>query len=142
LHPSVLDDLGLAQALKDLVEEFGKRDALLVTFTKRRVPEVVPRHVAAAFYRIAQEALRNVAKHAGKTHVKVSLEGSKSGLRLTIRDFGDGFDAGAIEHRGLGLVTMEERARLIDGTFSVKSQLGEGATVTVVAPVPLEDLEG
>jgi two-component system CheB/CheR fusion protein len=92
--------------------------------------------VAAALYRISQEALRNVAKHAGKTHVKVRLEGVKGGLQLTIRDFGEGFDAGAIEHRGIGLVTMEERARLINGTFSVVSQLGEGATVTVIAPVP------
>jgi two-component system CheB/CheR fusion protein len=141
LHPSVLDDLGLAQALKDLVEEFGKHDTMLVTFTKRRVPKFVPRAVAAALYRITQEALRNVAKHAGKTHVKVSLDGTDGALRLTVRDFGDGFDAGAIEHRGLGLVTMEERARLINGKFSVESQLGEGATVTVIVPVAVESVE-
>jgi two-component system CheB/CheR fusion protein len=141
LHPSVLDDLGLPQALRDLVEEFGKHDAMFLTFNRRRVPEFVPRAVAAALYRIAQEALRNAAKHAGKTHVKVSLEGVTGGLRLTVRDFGEGFDAGAMEHRGLGLVTMEERARLINGAFSVESELGEGTTVTVTAPLAVEGLE-
>jgi signal transduction histidine kinase len=77
--------------------------------------------------------LRNVAKHAGRTHVRVSLIGTNSALRLSIRDLGEGFDPS--ETRGLGLISMEERARLVGGSFRVTSELGEGTTVQVQVPL-------
>jgi two-component system CheB/CheR fusion protein len=136
LHPSILEDLGLPQALKSLVDDFGEREQMLATFTRRRVPDHLPLEVATTLYRIAQEALRNIAKHAGKTHVKVTLQTIKEGLCMTIRDSGDGFDVTGSSQQGLGLISMQDRARLVNGTFRVESELGEGTTVTVVVPLP------
>ncbi len=138
LHPSILEDLGLPHALKALVEEFAEREGMLASFSRRDVPAEVPNQVAATLYRIAQEALRNVSKHAGKTHAKVTLEGTDSGLRLAITDLGEGFDPEDAP-RGLGLISMAERARLIHGTFSVQSALGKGTTVTVEVPLPASE---
>lgn len=135
LHPSVLEDLGLSHALKSLIEEFADREQMLATFVGKRVPEHIPVQISAAVYRIAQEALRNVAKHAGKTHVKVTLQGTKDRLRLIVRDSGEGFDTTAKVAPGLGLVSMRERASLAGGTFDIKSELGEGTTVTVTVPL-------
>ena len=135
LHPSMLDELGPSAALKALVQEFGQREGMLVTFTHRRVPQNISHGIAGTLYRIAQEALRNIAKHAGKTHVKVALEGTKSGLRLTVRDFGEGFDAALNGQRGLGIISMQERAGLLGGTFTIESHPGEGTKVAVVMPL-------
>jgi two-component system, chemotaxis family, CheB/CheR fusion protein len=134
LHPSILDDLGLPQALKALVDEFRDREGMLATFTRRDVSADLSKEVATTLYRIAQEGLRNIAKHAGRTHAKVTLEGSDNRLRLEIADFGEGFDTHQ-SRSGLGLISMEERARLVDGTFSVQSALGRGTTITLEVPV-------
>ena len=135
LHPSILDDLGLTHALRALVDDFAEREDMLATFVSRNLPEEVPREIGGVLYRIAQEALRNVAKHAGKTHVKVTLEGVDGRLRLEIADLGEGFDP-EDTRGGLGLIGMVERARLIGGTFGLQSALGRGTTVTVEAPFP------
>lgn len=135
LHPSVIDDLGLPAALRSLVDEFGEREEMPASLFLDKVPETIPRDVAAVLYRITQEALRNVAKHAGETHVKVSLEGSNNGLLLQVADLGEGFDP-ATAGRGLGLVSMAERVRLVNGSFDVKSALGKGTVVTVQVPLP------
>lgn len=137
LHPSILDDLGLSHALRALVEDFGKREQMLASFYSRNVPEELPHELGGTLYRMAQEALRNIAKHAGKTHVKVSLEFEDGKVLLEVADLGEGFDP-ADAHRGLGLIGMAERARLIGGRFSVRSALGKGTTVTVEAPIPAE----
>ena len=134
LHPSILDDLGLPQALKALVDEFAEREGMLATFTRRDVPPEVPKEVATTLYRITQEALRNISKHAGRTHAKVMLEGSDSRLRLEIADFGEGFDTHQ-SRAGLGLISMEERARSVDGTLAVQSALGRGTIVAVEVPL-------
>jgi two-component system CheB/CheR fusion protein len=142
LHPSALAHLGLAAALKSLVDDFGQREGVLATFRQDRVPDKLPEEVSSAFYRIAQEALRNVAKHAGQAHVKVMLEGGGNSLTLVVRDSGEGFDLDDVHRvRGLGLVSMEERAHLIGGKFTVVSALGEGTTVTVTVPLATETNE-
>ncbi len=138
LHPSILDHLGLAAALRSLADQFGSRGGMLATFLGRNVPDTIPRDTATAFYRIAQEALRNVEKHAGPTHVKIILAGAGQKLRLTVRDFGNGFDMNRIGSRGLGLLSIEERARLIGGALSVHSEAGEGTTVEVTVLLPGE----
>jgi two-component system CheB/CheR fusion protein len=138
LHPSIVDDLGLPQALRALVEDFGEREGMLATFSSRTVPDEVPRQIAAGLYRIAQEALRNVAKHAGKTHVKVTLEGWDERLRMEVADLGQGFDPEGTR-AGLGLTSMGERARLIGGKLNVGSALGKGTTVTIEAPLPKQE---
>jgi two-component system CheB/CheR fusion protein len=133
LHPSILDDLGLPTALRSLVAEFSEREHMPSNFTHRNVPSGLSHEVAGTLYRISQEALRNVAKHAGRTHVRVSLIGTDSVLRLSIKDLGEGFDPS--DGRGLGLISMEERARLVAGTFRISSALGEGTTVQVEVPL-------
>jgi two-component system CheB/CheR fusion protein len=135
LHPSILEDLGLAEALKSLVDEFRLRQGMPTSFRRKNVPESVPLETAGALYRITQEALHNIAKHAGQTHVKVNLEGSDSRLRLEVKDSGEGFDLHE-NNGGLGLVSMAERARLVQGAFSIESALGVGTTVRVDVPVP------
>jgi two-component system CheB/CheR fusion protein len=136
LHPAILDDLGLPAALKALVEEFGEREGMPATYHGISVPEDIPTNTAAALYRIAQEALRNVAKHAGKTHVKVLLEKKDDLLILQVIDLGVGFDQEAeVAGGGLGLISMTERARQIHGQLSIHSSLGKGTTMIVEAPL-------
>lgn len=135
LHPSAIDHLGLPAALRALVTEFGEREHMLSAFRSSDVPDQLPLEIAGALYRITQEALRNVSKHAGRTHVKVLLERADSQLRLVIRDFGEGFDMKESQLRSLGFISMAERARLVGGVFSVNSALGEGTTVSVVVPL-------
>lgn len=135
LHPAILDDLGLVSALNALVDEFGEREGMFTTFSSSDVPEGVSRPTATAIYRVAQEALRNVGKHAGKTHVKVLLGRIDDRLHLEVRDFGIGFDQqdGAAGH-GLGIISMKERARIAGGTFELKSDLGQGTSVVLDVP--------
>ncbi|HEV2576452.1 MAG TPA: CheR family methyltransferase [Acidobacteriaceae bacterium] len=136
LHPKVLKDLGLAAALRALVEEFDRREGMPATFSSRNIPKSMPDEASTAIYRITQEALRNVAKHAGRTHVKVGLQSVDHSLKLTVRDFGVGFDADAAESPdGLGLISMQERARIAGGSFAVDSELGAGTTINVVVPL-------
>ena len=136
LHPAILDDLGLPAALKALVEEFGEREEMPATYHGINIPETIPTNIAAALYRITQEALRNVAKHAGKTHVKVLLEEKEGVLTLQVIDLGVGFDQEAeVAGGGLGLISMTERARQIHGQLSIHSALGKGTTMIVKAPL-------
>jgi two-component system, chemotaxis family, CheB/CheR fusion protein len=136
LHPAILSDLGLSAALRALVKEFGEREDMPATYLSRNLPASWPPEAATAIYRIAQEALRNVAKHAGKTHVKVALAGTGGHLKLTVVDFGIGYDQKAeLAPPGLGMISMQERARLAGGTLTVKSAPGSGTIVTVDIPL-------
>ncbi len=136
LHPAILNDLGLSAALKALVKEFGERENMPVTYLTQDLPERWSTEAATAIYRIAQEALRNVAKHAGKTHVKVVLAGDAGLLQLRVMDFGVGFDQDLDSPiSGLGMISMQERARQAGGVLSVVSALGQGTTVTAEVPV-------
>jgi two-component system CheB/CheR fusion protein len=136
LHPAILQDLGLPAALRAMVQEFGERENMPATYTSQNLPEAWSPESATALYRIAQEALRNVSKHAGKTHVKVILSGSDHQLALRVMDFGQGFDQEAdASPRGLGMISMQERARLAGGRLEVQSALGHGTTVTATVPL-------
>ncbi|HEV2134435.1 MAG TPA: CheR family methyltransferase [Terracidiphilus sp.] len=136
LHPAILSELGLSAALRALVKEFGEREGMLATFSTHKLPDGWSNEAATSIYRITQEALRNVAKHAGKTHVKVILSGEGDRLQLKVMDFGVGFDLEAERSgQGLGMISMQERARLVGGVFNVQSVLGQGTTVTVDIPL-------
>lgn len=136
LHPAILNDLGLSAALKALVEDFHEKEGMPATWSEVGSPEKLPQSASTALYRICQEALRNVRKHAGETHVKVTLESEDDSVRMRIRDFGIGFDQDTeYPTRGLGLISMEERARIAGGTFSISSSLGNGTTIDVFVPV-------
>ncbi len=134
LHPATIEDLGLASALRSLTEEFRARERMITTFAQQDLPENIPTGLAIGLYRIAQEALRNVAKHAGQTHVKVSLRGGNNHLVLQVTDSGIGFDMEGARS-GLGLISMQERARHLNAAFSIESMLGEGTKVTVDVPL-------
>ena len=140
LRPSMLDDLGLLATLRwlvgDMKERRGVEINLRVVGAERRL---VP-HIELAIFRIVQEALRNIEKHAEASKVEVEIELGKDKVKVSIRDNGKGFklsgDLGDLPRGGrLGLVGMEERARLLDGTIRVQSELGEGTTVMLEVPV-------
>jgi signal transduction histidine kinase len=96
------------------------------------MPKALPKNVALCIYRVAQEALRNIAKHAGVTTARLSLAASRQELLLRIQDEGTGFDqTGARAQPGLGLSSMEERVRLIQGKLAVRSEPGIGTEITV-----------
>ncbi len=136
LHPSVLEDLGLTEAIRTLVKEFEQRENILATFINVNVPDAVPLMIATTVYRIVQEALRNVVKHAGKAHVKVLLEAQDDILKLEVRDSGLGFDQDADERTsGLGLISMKERARIAQGTLEIQSSLGRGTVILLTLPL-------
>src|SRR5207249_2749009 len=114
LHPSILDDLGLVEALRSECASFSRREGIAVDYRPEEIPTTLSADVALGVYRVAQEALRNVAKHAAVNEARVSLVVAGSELLLRVRDEGVGFDpAGVPSEPGLGLSSMEERARLI-----------------------------
>jgi signal transduction histidine kinase len=136
LHPSALDHLGLSAALRAFVREFAGRERLPVRLTARKVPAHIAPEVASSLYRVVQEALRNVAKHAGKTCVTIVLAGLRNQLFLSIRDRGVGFDQDSIAGGGgLGLIAMHERIHLVDGDFSLNTRPGRGVVITIRIPL-------
>jgi PAS domain S-box-containing protein len=136
LHPSLLEHVGLEVAIRDHITEFMKRTRLPVTFTPREVPETLSPEVATNLFRVMQESLQNVSKHAQATDVTVRLSGSSKGIGLSVRDNGKGFD---IENKnarvkGLGLVSMQERTRLLGGFLRIHSFPTEGTKVCAWIP--------
>jgi signal transduction histidine kinase len=142
LHPSVLDDLGLVASLRGLCKEFSERATnIALEFTDVALPGSVPREVASCLYRVAQESLQNIAKHASAKHVSVALTLQKGTEVLTIADDGTGFDPEAVQGRGgLGLIGMEERARLVNGKLSIAAQPGHGTRIAIEVPLPASSL--
>jgi len=142
LRPSVLDDLGLVPALQRYVSScpvrFGfQADFLTTGMDSRRLPQ----ELETTLYRIAQEALTNVARHAKATHASVLLQRRGGTMVLVVEDNGVGFDVPAAiasqQRERLGLYGIEERASLVGGRLTVESRPGEGTTVSV--EIPLEE---
>jgi len=139
LHPSVVDDLGLVISLKALCDKFAAEHDLIVEFKDDSLPRPIPQQVGSGLYRIAQESLQNTANHAHAKHVTVHLIQREQELRLSIEDDGAGFDPMSVKGKGrLGLVSMEERARLLNAELSIESKPGHGARVVVTVPLSQE----
>jgi PAS domain S-box-containing protein len=135
LRPGVLDDLGLLEALEWFVAEFKRRTGIACIFRHQNVPEV-DGIVATAAYRIAQEALTNVARHSFATQVHLSLEAAGDTLTLAVVDNGRGFDLKRLaEADCLGLVGMRERAGLLGGRLEMHSQIGQGTQLYFRLPI-------
>jgi two-component system, chemotaxis family, CheB/CheR fusion protein len=135
LHPSVLDDLGLVVSLKALCDEFAKTEKMRVNFSAGKLPDLIPQKIASGLYRIAEESLRNVAKHAKAKHLSVALAVRDHGLVLSLEDDGIGFAPQAVKGKGgLGLVSIGERARIVGGTMSIESKPGAGTRISVRVP--------
>ena len=114
---------------------------MTLKFTEVALPAAVPREVASCLYRVAQEGLQNIAKHAGAKHVSVALTLQKGAVGLTVADDGVGFDPEAVKGRGgLGLIGMEERARLVNGKLSIASRPGHGTRIALEVPLPAGSL--
>ena len=104
-------------------------------FTHAGVPSALPQAISLCLFRVLQEASHNVVKHSGVQRFDVDLRGTGSHLRLTIRDAGRGFDAAAVNSRGLGLISMRERLNLVGGTLSIHTRPSHGTEI--VAEVAL-----
>ena len=137
LHPSAVEHLGLVPALRSYCAEFSQQERVRAEFAQRRVPASLPPDIALCLYRLTQEGLRNVAKHSGTDQARVVLSGKKNEIHLSIVDSGVGFNPRSGKRNvGLGLVSIQERTRLLGGSVSITSKLGEGTRLDIRIPLP------
>ncbi|HSF14818.1 MAG TPA: ATP-binding protein [Vicinamibacteria bacterium] len=135
LHPSVLDDLGLRDALKVECDRFSRQESIRAELTSFEGPSQLPPEIAVCLYRIAQEALRNVARHSCASRVGLAVTTTNGQMRITVSDDGVGFAPGQRRFMSLGHASMRERARLAHGKLDIESAPGRGTTVTVSVPL-------
>ncbi|MFL5916225.1 MAG: GAF domain-containing protein [Gaiellaceae bacterium] len=135
LRPAVLDDFGLVPALERLIDAFAEQSDVRVDFRSALGERRLPSDVETALYRVVQESLTNIVKHANARNISVSLVRRESGVAAVVEDDGAGFDQRTMRAEGIGLLGMRERLALLDGRLEVESRPGAGTTV--VAEVPL-----
>ena len=135
LRPSALDDFGLGTAVERLASTFREQTGLQVDFESRLGEERLPPEVETALYRIVQEALANVVKHAGASRVSILLVDKSTAVTAVVEDDGLGFDPGATRDDVLGLVGMRERVGLVGGRLRIESAEGAGTTIAAEVPV-------
>jgi signal transduction histidine kinase len=136
LHPSKLEHLGLASAVKSCCDELSARHGISITFRNRGVPAALPKDVALCVFRIAQEALRNFIRHSGAPEARVVLGMAGRAVRLSVSDSGAGFDVeAAAQKKGLGLVSMTERLRLVGGELTIRSSPSRGTQIDARVPL-------
>ena len=140
LRPAVLDDLGLAAALERFVNEWQDRHNIMIDITVHVGAKRLSESVETAIYRIVQEALTNVARHASAKSVSVLVERRFGEVVAVIEDDGIGFDSELASQNGkLGLLGMQERASLLDGRLTIESVIGQGSSIFVNIPISVED---
>ncbi|MBH0203874.1 MAG: PAS domain-containing protein [Nitrospira sp.] len=144
LHPSVLEYVGLEVAMREHVHDFAARTGLSAEFIARDVPRNVPREHATCLYRVLQEGLQNVQKHANATTVLVRLLWTGQGLGLCVHDDGRGIEEidGAVRRQGLGLSSMAERVGILNGTFRIRTKPGEGTEIHAWVPLEVDGYYG
>ncbi len=139
LHPAILKDLGLERAVNSLCLNFSDREDIPVTCRCESVPKDMPPDAALCVYRVIQEGLRNIAKHAHARQVDVFLKGSANRLLVSIEDDGAGFEPKCARHTpGIGLASMRERVQYVKGEFTVNSEPGYGTVITLSVPLNQE----
>jgi len=131
MRPSMLDDLGLVPALRFLYEDFGARNGIGVNLETNLADKVGDRDVETALYRMTQEGLCNIEKHASATQTVIKLDQRDSRLILLIKDNGSGFDVQEASNKGMGLISMQERASLLGGHVAIKSKRNQGTEVRI-----------
>jgi len=140
LHSSKLEYLGLVTAAKSFCRELSEQRGVRIEFKHSDVPSTIPKEISLCLFRVLQEALSNSIKHSGGQNFTVELHGTGEGISLSVSDSGVGFDyRDAIKHRGLGLISMRERLRLVNGELSIQSAVGRGTTVLASVAVSRED---
>jgi PAS domain S-box-containing protein len=138
LHSPRLEYLGIVAAMKGVCKELGEQQKVEIEFRNHDLPLPVPPDVSLCLFRVLQEALHNAAKHSGARRFDVQLRGTPGEIHLSVSDTGVGFDLDvAMKGPGLGLVSMRERVRLVNGTISIGSKPG-GTTIEVRVPVVSE----
>ncbi|MDK2741677.1 MAG: PAS domain S-box protein [Nitrospira sp. BO4] len=140
LHPSLLEHAGLRPAIEDHVHQVSRRTGLPIHLKIAGVPNAVPLDHATCLFRVMQESVQNVVKHAQATAVAVQLRGSSKGIGLSVTDNGKGFDPHdqSTHQQGLGLSSMEERLRQLQGFFRIQSGPANGTKVCAWVPCELE----
>ena len=138
LRPSLLDDMGLFAAMEWHLEDFSRRTGLETSLLADKEPEKLPDNIKTGLYRIFQESLTNVARHANATKVVVKTEVKGKVLVLSIEDNGNGFDISTIKSKKtLGILGMQERSSMMGGEYSITSTPGKGTTIVVSVPINL-----
>ena len=139
LHSSKLEYLGLAPAIRSFCREFSQQHDVSVQFEGENVPGFLPRDISLSLFRVTQEALQNALKHSGVRRFSVSLQGQANEVQLEVSDLGAGFDVERAKlDRGLGLVSMQERAHLVHGSFTIESAVNGGTKILVRVPLAAE----
>jgi PAS domain S-box-containing protein len=140
LHSSKLEYLGIAVAASSFCKELSEQQKVEIDFSHAGIPHNVPNEVSLCLFRVLQEALQNAVKHSDVRLFSVELRGNAEEIQLTVSDLGIGFDQQDVMKRhGLGVISMRERLKLVNGEFSIKSEPGGGTTVN--ARVPLRNLQ-
>ena len=135
LHSSKLEYVGLVPAINTLSEEY-KKQGIELDFTHRNVPRDLPWKIAISVFRIIQESVSNMTKYSGVQKVDVQLNGSLGEISLVVHDSGVGFNVEKAKWKGgLGLVSMEERVKLLGGTMSIVSGRTSGTSISVRIPI-------
>lgn len=136
-HPSILDDLGLKAALQRLLDDFSSRSGVKALFVHQPIDHTLDKTAATALYRVVQECLSNIARHAKATRVEVEVTVEDERVAVMVCDDGMGFDQMAINRAasGLGLLNMRERLLAVQGSCEVESSPGKGTTVSMYVPL-------
>ena len=136
LHSSKLEYLGLAAAAAGFCRELSDQQEVEIDFHSENIPKDLPKETSLCLFRVLQEAIQNAIKHSGSRHFEVSLSGGLSEIELTVRDSGIGFDPEeAMKGRGLGLTSIRERLKLVNGNLSIDSQPQHGTTIQARVPL-------
>ncbi len=135
LHSAKLEFLGIAAAVKAFCKKFAQERKAEIDFQSHDLPTPLPPDISLCLFRVLQEALHNSAKHSGVEHFEVRLWGTQEEIHLTVKDSGIGFDSSSPKkNRGLGLISMQERLSLLDGTLLIKSRPGGGTSIHARVP--------
>lgn len=137
LHPAILENLGLIAALRAYCDEQSAWSGIKTRFSYCGIPSSLPSSVALCVYRVVQEALRNVAKHARATRALVVLRGNPQGLQVVIKDTGRGFNPGETRKGGLGLISLRERVRMAGGSCVIRSVPEHGTRIQIWVPLAM-----
>jgi signal transduction histidine kinase len=139
LHLPQLEYVSILAAMGTFCREFAGRQKVEIDFTHDDIPSPVPHDISLCLFRVLQEALHNAKKHSQVRHFEVILGYSLDQLHLTVTDHGTGFDTqAALSRGGLGLISMRERVRVVDGTFAIDSKPMHGTTIHVCVPLASE----
>jgi len=135
LHSSKLEYLGFVNASKSFCRELSEQRKVQIEFKHSDIPSAMPKEISLCLFRVLQEALQNAVKHSAVQNFTVEVHGTKEGINLSVTDSGVGFDwQDAMDRKGLGLISMRERLRLMNGELYIQSEPGRGTTVLARVP--------